>query len=515
MGVTAALFALGVFWIVIAKLRRPRPSLPPGPKGWPIVGNALDLPTIRPWEKYHEWCDTYKSDIVYLDIPLQPTLIIGSFATAIELFEKRSHLYSDRIQSVMVALMTWDFSLGFMPYTPRWRAHRRMFHQEFHQGAVQKHRPVQLQLTRVFLSRILKSPEHTRKHLRHFVTSVIFYVTYGKKIATMDDESVVAARLSVEGLSTAIVPGAFWIEFLPFLRYLPSWIPFMSSKRTAEEYLTHVINMRDKPYFEVKDSLARGNAPVSWAATLIEQNRAQYGGSEEEATFDEIARNVTGAAYAAGADTTTSACESFLLAMALFPEVQTKAQAELDCVVGPDRLPEYDDLEHMPYVRAVVMETMRWLPVVPFGIPHAVTADDVYNGYHMAKGTLVIPNIWAMLRNSEDYPDPDTFKPERFLDKDGSIDRTVRNPDTIAFGFGRRICAGRAFSNNTLSIFIASILHVFKISAGVDAAGNPRALSTEMIGGMIAMPLDVPCGLTPRSEAVMRLIADSAVELEG
>lgn len=76
--------------------------------------------------------------------------------------------------------------------------------------------------------------------------------------------------------------------------------------------------------------------------------------------------------------------------MAMYPEVQKKAQVELDRVVGPNRLPDYDDLKHMPYIRAVVMETLRWQPALPFAIPHAVVEDDSYNGYHIPKGTLVV-----------------------------------------------------------------------------------------------------------------------------
>lgn len=76
--------------------------------------------------------------------------------------------------------------------------------------------------------------------------------------------------------------------------------------------------------------------------------------------------------------------------MALFPDVQKKAQAELDQVVGPSRLPDFDDLERMPYIQAIVMETMRWMPVVPIGVPHAVVTDDVYKGYHIPKGAMVV-----------------------------------------------------------------------------------------------------------------------------
>lgn len=77
--------------------------------------------------------------------------------------------------------------------------------------------------------------------------------------------------------------------------------------------------------------------------------------------------------------------------MALYPDVQKKAQAELDKVIGPTRLPEYEDLEHLTYVRAVTKETLRWMPVLPFGVPHALTEDDIYEGYHLPKGAAVIP----------------------------------------------------------------------------------------------------------------------------
>lgn len=88
-------------------------------------------------------------------------------------------------------------------------------------------------------------------------------------------------------------------------------------------------------------------------------------------------------------DQTANSSETLLLAMALFPDVQAKAQAELNRVVGPDRLPEFDDLEHLPYIHALVMEVARWQPITPF-VPHAVTTDDTYRNYHIPKGTMCL-----------------------------------------------------------------------------------------------------------------------------
>lgn len=84
----------------------------------------------------------------------------------------------------------------------------------------------------------------------------------------------------------------------------------------------------------------------------------------------------------------------FLLAMIQKPEVQRKAQAELDAVVGHDRLPSFIDYERMPYIRAIVKEALRKNPVDPLGMQHASVEDDWYEGYFIPKGTIMIANVW-------------------------------------------------------------------------------------------------------------------------
>ena len=82
------------------------------------------------------------------------------------------------------------------------------------------------------------------------------------------------------------------------------------------------------------------------------------------------------------------------MGMAMHPDVQVKAQAELDAVVGSDRFPEYSDRESLPYINAIVKEAYRWQNVVPLGVVHRSMADDEYNGYFLPEGTLVLANIW-------------------------------------------------------------------------------------------------------------------------
>lgn len=83
--------------------------------------------------------------------------------------------------------------------------------------------------------------------------------------------------------------------------------------------------------------------------------------------------------------------------MALFPEAQKRAQAELDAVVGPGRLPDFSDMDQLPYTNATVKEALRWHVVLPVGVSHRTLEDDEINGYFIPAGTTVIPNVWCAL----------------------------------------------------------------------------------------------------------------------
>ena len=162
--------------------------------------------------------------------------------------------------------------------------------------------------------------------------------------------------------------------------------------------------------------------------------------------------------------------QALFLAMSLYPEAQKKAQAEIDAVVGPDRLPDFDDRNSLSYINAIVKETMRWHLVVPLGeffyhhiytllmhveaVPHMATNDDEYDGYYIPKGTNVFGNSWsvrriaptlhpyflnrAILHNPETFDNPMEYRPDRYL-KDGKLNPDVLDPDSVAFGFGRRL----------------------------------------------------------------------------
>ncbi|KAJ8584973.1 cytochrome P450 [Rhizopogon salebrosus TDB-379] len=198
-------------------------------------------------------------------------------------------------------------------------------------------------------------------------------------------------------------------------------------------------------------------------------------------------------------ETTTGTLLVFLLAMLLYPEVQAKAQADIDRVVGKDRLPDFNDRPLLPYMDAIMRETLRWNPAFPFGAPHATTTSDVYKGYFIPKGFrhAHLPKVTdeAMTHNEEKYPSPNEFKPERFLHEDGSLtDDTMQ----LAFGFGRRICVGRHVADSSLWIAMTSFLAAFSVHKAIDGHGKEIPVIPKFSTGLIIHPETFPCRIVPR-----------------
>lgn len=182
-----------------------------------------------------------------------------------------------------------------------------------------------------------------------------------------------------------------------------------------------------------------------------------------------------GSLFGAGSETTSSAIGVVMLCLMAFPDVQRKAQEEVDREVGRDRLPKFEDLAHLPYIKALVKETFRWRPVAAGGFAHRCVVDDVYKGYRIPKASIIVPNHWALHRDPTIYPDPEAFRPERFLTADGKTEvNTTLSRETghHTFGFGRRICPGQHVATRSVQICAASLAWAYTLSKPTDEKGQ-------------------------------------------
>ena len=167
-----------------------------------------------------------------------------------------------------------------------------------------------------------------------------------------------------------------------------------------------------------------------------------------------------------------------MFAMLAYPETQARAHAELDAVVGRDRLPTFADYPHLPYIRAMVKEVLRWRPIGPLGSPHRSIEDDWYEGMFIPKGTICIPNVWHMNRDPELFgKNAEHFDPARYLDANGCLHvapglSDIKEEGHFTYGFGRRICVGRHMADNSLFINMAIMLWANRIEGKKDASGR-------------------------------------------
>lgn len=144
-----------------------------------------------------------------------------------------------------------------------------------------------------------------------------------------------------------------------------------------------------QPYEFVKQQMAVQHYRKSYLSHALEEM-----GAQPDSYADHIHRWSAFSMYSAGADTTVGSLMTFFLAMMVFPDVQKKAQEEIDREIGAGRLPNSGDLGKLKYVEAVMKETHRWNPVGPMAIPHVNSEEDSIAGKRIPRGSLVMPNVW-------------------------------------------------------------------------------------------------------------------------
>ncbi|KAH6763859.1 hypothetical protein C2S51_015108 [Perilla frutescens var. frutescens] len=163
----------------------------------------------------------------------------------------------------------------------------------------------------------------------------------------------------------------------------------------------------------------------------------------------------------AGTDTTATTVEWAIHRLMRYPRVIEKARAELDRVIGRNRWVEEEDLSELPYINAIMKETMRFHPITPLMPPHYAIDDCKVGGYDISKGTVVITNIFSFGRDPNTWDSPQEFLPERFIGKE--IDIFGNNFSLLPFGSGRRMCVGYKLGDKMVGTALANWLHGFEL----------------------------------------------------
>ncbi|KAI0260135.1 cytochrome P450 [Gloeopeniophorella convolvens] len=490
-----------IAWSLVQIVRKSLRTLPPGPKGLPFIGDIKHIADHN-WLSSPERKDEY-GGMMYISAFGQGILILNSQRVATDLLEKRSNIYSNRPHYISAGdYMSANLAFGFMPYNDLWRTFRRASLDSFSKSAAPRFYPTQTREALMLGLALMTSPSAMDKHFRRHASSIMLSINYHFPPVESEHDPVVAEVTDhAQRLLHELQPGTRLVEYLPWLRYVPS--RFAKWKRDAEYWYNEDSLMYERLINKVADDLANGIDQPSLSATLI-KNQSQHNLSERERAW------LAGEMFAAGGETTSATLLWWLLTMIAHPDVQARAHAELDEVVGRARPPTFADLPSLPYVRAIVKETLRWRLVMPFGVPHVAAQDDWYDGAFIPAGTICCANVRMLNFDPAVFgADAALFDPARHLD--GRVRLEGREEGHMTYGFGRRICVGRFVADGTLSIDFATLLWAMRFERPEGAQGE-LDIDTLVHSGVTTRPMPYDCKAVPRFPEAEMLLTE-ALEL--
>jgi cytochrome P450 len=210
-------------------------------------------------------------------------------------------------------------------------------------------------------------------------------VTHRYRIPSWDDSLIICIYCVLERFIEMTAPSAYATESFPSLAWLPQWL--LGNWRLHGQ---KIFEQDSEVYLDLWNKLKReteaGTAHDCFTKTFYLNDPAKLGINNLAAAY------TCGGPIEAGSGTTSTKLHNFVLCMMLFPDVQRRAQEELDRVVGKDRLPTWEDEENLLYLRGIIKAVLRWRLVNKFGMPHATSKDDWYEGYFIPKGSVVMLN---------------------------------------------------------------------------------------------------------------------------
>ncbi|KAF8891391.1 cytochrome P450, partial [Infundibulicybe gibba] len=369
----------------------------------------------KQWSTYAAWGHTF-GDVVQLNIFGKSLVLLNSRKAAYELLVKRGAIYSDRPRLVMAG---------------------ELYVQGFDLRAVQNYEHIQQREVHAMLSRIHAQPELFHRHIRRMAAASILDIVYGYRVRSNDDPYVHLLEEAMR-ISTEAVTSIWLIDFFPSLKPLLPWIPGIKTYKLAQEWRQIVENSANLPFQWTKDTMTVSD----FTSIFMIRIRGLRTGPGNDTSHLYCLTT-----YPAAGDTVFyHRCgHDIILAIILNPDVQTKAWAEIDSIVGFDRLPSLKDRPYLCYVECIVNECLRWGAPVPITPPisplREVMRDDEYRNWQLRKG----------------------FYPDRFL-QDSKLN-TLQDPYTMHLDLGD--------GSTSIWLAIASLLATFEITPHTGPDGKP------------------------------------------
>ncbi|CAM6117670.1 unnamed protein product [Calypogeia fissa] len=489
LGLVSALITL-LFWAgpggsAWALFRGKKPI--PGPRGLPVIGSLTSMggqAHRRLAQLAEEYC---ARPLMALSMGSTRYVVASTPASAREILH--SSAFSDRPIKQSAQQLLFSRAIGFAPQGEYWRNLRRIAANHlFSPKRIAAHEAArQDECSRMIdsISSFANGGVKVRPFLQHAALNNVMGSVFGRRYDFGHSEEAAELQAMVrEGFE---VLGAFnWADHLPILQGLD---PQNIHGRCAElvpKVVAYVQNIIEE-HREKRASLAGEAASMDFVDVLLGME-----GTDKLSDADMI--SVLWEMIFRGTDTTAILTEWVLAELVLNPDIQKKVRAEVEDIVNRGFEIADAHIAGLPYLQAVIKETLRLHPPGPLLSWARLSTQDVcVAGYHVPKGTTAMVNMHAITHDASVWENPLEFLPQRFVASEGGVDFDVKGSDSrlAPFGAGRRVCPGRALGMSTVQLWVARLVYEFEWSAldshPVDLT-EVLKLSAEMVRPLTVQP---------------------------
>ncbi|KAL5702507.1 hypothetical protein ACHQM5_027719 [Ranunculus cassubicifolius] len=449
---------------ISTKLQKPKKRVPPGPKSWPILGNLHQLSSL-PHISLHFLAKKY-GEIMQVKYG-SCTVVIATSPKMAEAFLKTyDHMFASRPPLACGKYTGYNFQdMTWAPYGPHWRTARKVYMTElFTPKRLDSFEYIRVEERHKYFSRLYAergNPVVLKNHIRRYTLSSISRVVLGDKYFSdhKTDTSLVSISEFHELIDEwMVLNGVLNIgDWVPWLRMfdLQGYVKRMKVL-SAKFDAFHDYVIADH---KAKKELAGEKFVPNDMVDVLLQCTEEDADPEVKLTLEAV-KALLHDLMPGGTDTSGVTMEWAIHELLRHPRVVNKLREELDRVVGRERWVQENDYPEMPYLEAIIKETLRLHPLSPLLAPHLALQDCNIEGYDISKGTVVLINTWSIGRLDDCWEDPYEFKPERFL-QGKDIPMTGQDFTLLPFGSGRRRCPGYKLGLKLVRTTVGNVFHGF------------------------------------------------------
>ncbi|XP_057772573.1 trans-cinnamate 4-monooxygenase-like [Salvia miltiorrhiza] len=482
-----SLLAAAATAVAISKVRRRRLNLPPGPLSLPIFGSWLQIGNSF---DHHDFVALGKKfgDVFLLRMGQRDISVVSSPELAKEVLVTQGKEFGSRSRNIVFDIFTGKGQdMIFTEYGDHWRKMRRIVTVPFFTNKVVQHYSADWEAeAAAVVADVRGNPAAAaegvvlRRRLELMVYNNVYKIMFDRKFESEEDPSYVKLKsVNAERSRLGQSLNYNFGDFIPILR------PFLRGYlKICREVTRRRLDLYKHTFLKQRKNLV--------STTTIDKNglkcgvdhflEAQHNGEINEDNLLYIVENMNVAAI----ETTVWALEWTIAELINYPQIQEKVRAEIRTVLGPEQQVSESDTNKLPYLQAVIKETLRRRMVVPCLLPHMNLHQAKLGGFDIPAQSRVLVNAWWLANNPAHWNKPEEFRPERFLEEESRVEATGNDFKYIPFGVGRRSCPGIVLAMPVLSITLGRLVQNFELlpppgQSKIDTAENNGQFAARML----------------------------------